>query len=378
MAAPLGPPQSSEVPKSVRSTIDLSAPPASIDDIAKRFDIVLASEDAPPAVAPVALAPPAELPAAEPTEPVAPEVEVDPNALDPATPKESAEPSEGETGAIRSVAQLAKYHQVEESELLDSIHITTADDNEIPLSTVIAGYLAQPEAAQVAEERGGLEDQFTQRRTELEGIHDEALLRVGHLAKVMQMDLAGSMPSPEEMGRLKTEEPEKYAELSLRHMEMQQRVGQAMAYLDAEYEKRGEDADRRAQEWRASEAQKVVKIFPDLANEATRKQQDGLISSYLGGIGFKSAEIAGMVDSRLYRVVRDAIYGANVRKTGATKIAEARERGLRPPKPGPSARVEPAGVQEQKTQQLVSLRERAKSTGSVEDAAAVFRGMGIE
>ena len=421
MAAPVGPPQTpSSEPKPVPSNIDLAAPPMSIHDIAAQIDARLKAEagpgptvsadgvvesmaqpqlrPAPPAPTPAPLRPPATyanphppvvaaVAPVPPTEPVVPPEapaapQADPNdqgALPPEEPPPEA--AEGEQppddGGIHTVAQLAAHHGVQESELLDVIHITTEDGNQIPLSTVVTGYLSQPEAEQAAQERALLETQFEQRRAELESVQDQALLRVGHLAKIMQDDLIGAMPSAEEMGRLKVEDTERYNEIRLRSMEMQQRVQQAIGFLDQEYGERIQKEEERLKNWRETEAKKVMKIFPDLANPATAKQQDLAISSYLGGIGFTAEEIAGLHDSRLYRVLRDAMYGSKVRKMGQAKLAEARDRGLPTPKPGPRARVEPPGPNQQKEQQIAALVARQKQTGSVDDTAAILRARGI-
>jgi hypothetical protein len=286
-------------------------------------------------------------------------------------------PAQDDAGGIRTVAQLAAAHEVEESMLLEQIHITTEDGNEIPLSTVVAGYLAQPGAEQAVEERAGFEAQYEERATEQRAMHDEALMRVGHLAQVLQQNMLGSMPSPEEMIRLQTEDPQAFAEARLQQLDVQQKVGQAMNFLNEEYQKRGAAEDSKHGQWVKDESAKKLKIFPDLANEATRKQQENAISSYLGGLGFKAAEITALEDSRMYRVVRDALYGSKVRKAGATELAAARDKGLTPPKPAPTARIEAPTNAQTNVARSAALRAHAKQTGSVADAAAVFRDWGI-
>jgi hypothetical protein len=373
------PTPTSEAPPPVPSNLDLRAPAPNFQELAKRFDVVLQREDAeaqgtPP---PVAVAPPVpEVP--EPPQPTPPP-EAEPDATPPTPPAPDAEPppAQEDDGGIRTLSQLAAAHDVEESMLLDTIHITTEDGNDIPLSTVLSGYLAQPGAEQAAEERSGFEAQYEERATEQRAIHDEALMRVGHLAQVLQQNMLGSMPSPEEMIRLQTEDPQAFAEARLQQHDAQQRVGQAMKFLDDEYQKRGAEQDSTHAQWVKDESAKKLKIFPDLANEATRKQQETAISSYLGGLGFKAADIATLEDSRMYRVVRDALYGAKVRKAGAANIAAARDKGLTPPKPAPTARIEAPTNAQTNVARSAALRAHAKQTGSVADAAAVFRDWGI-
>lgn len=374
------PPQPSEQ-KPVPSRIDLAAAPPSLDDLAKRFDAVLAVDAAAPAVAPVAPAPtPPVVEPPVPQPPVPPVAVAPPEVPDPELPPDpnaAPPPAQDDEGGIRTVAQLAAAHEVDESMLLDQIHITTEDGNEIALSAVVAGYLAQPGAEQAAEERAGFEAQYEERGAEQRAMHDEALMRVGHLAQVLQQNMLGSMPSPEEMIRLQAEDPQAFAEARLRQHDTQQQLGQAMRFLDEEYQKRGADEDAKHAQWVKDESAKKLKIFPDLANPATAKQQETAISSYLGGLGFKAKEISDLQDSRMYRVVRDALYGSAVRKSGAANIAAARDRGLPAPKPAPTARIEPPTNRESNDQRLSGLRDRAKQTGSVADAAAVFREMGV-
>lgn len=94
---------------------------------------------------------------------------------------------------------------------------------------------------------------------------------------------------------------------------------------------------RRREEWAREQRKLIADAFPEWKDPRTATAQMGEMKSYAKAIGFTDAEIAG-VDSRLMRVLRDAVIGAQVRQGGAKGRAT---QAAAPPKAAPSA---PSGV----------------------------------
>ena len=294
----------------------------------------------------------------------------------PETP-ESAPPV-GDEGGIRTMHQLATAFGVEEPVLLQSLQIKTGDGNDVPLSAVIAGYLANPEAEQVALQRLTLDQENDTYRSELRATHDEALLRTAHLAQTLHTQLLGAQPSPEEARRMQAEDPDQWNAKRVELMERERALGESLRQLEEEGQRRSGEESRSNQEWLNKQAEEVMDIFPDLKNPATMTQQRTAINSYLGGIGFNSTEIQELADSRMYRVIRDALYGSHVRKRASQNIAAARDKGLPAPTPAAGGRLEQPGEGQLRSERLTALREEHRSAGSVDSAAAYFKEMGVQ
>ncbi len=273
--------------------------------------------------------------------------------------------------------QLATAFGVEETVLLESLHIQTEDGNDVPMSAVIAGYLAQPEAEQVAQQRVTLDQETETYRGELRASNEEALLRVGHLAQALHRQLIGAQVSPDEARRRSAEDPERWNAERIETMERERGLAEVLRELEAEGQRHADEQVKVDAEWQRKQGEEVLKIFPDLKNPATRTQQQSAINSYLGGIGFTGKEITDLADSRMYRVVRDAIYGSHVRKRAVSHIAIARDKGLPAPVPAAAGRPEMAGEGQLRAQRLTALQDAHRNSGTVDSAAAYFKEMGV-
>lgn len=326
----------------------------------------------------IAFAPPAPQPEALPAQPhMAPQHAAPPAPAPAGTPGAvPGAPPMAADGGISTLGELAQMFGVHEQQLTDSVHITTADGHAVPLSTAIRGYLSQPNAEQIIQERAQGEVELEQERGRLQGIHDEAILRVGHLAKALHE--VGIGTSQAELTHLQVQDPLAYDRERVRIMERQTAIDGAMRNLDAEAQRVMADRDREHTAWVQRETDKRMKIFPDLANPATRAQQELAIKSYLGGIGFNGQEQEGLQDARHYSVIRDALYGSEVRKLATQRIASAKQRGLPAPAAAPSSRPETPGIHQQHEAELTRLVTSHRERGTVDSAAAVFKQMGFD
>lgn len=363
-----------EIP--TRPGMDLTALTSSPSEteIAAQFAQAMGGDEEPP---PEPAAPPKE-PQGEEPPPEAPPEDGDseePTVEDPTAEEQPSE--EGEPGTIRTMSQLAEVFDVDPDDLLTELHITDDDGKEVPLQDVVSAWRAQPEAAAVASERYEMEQQFDTQRSKMRVEHDQRMIQAAELVSILNHQLIGSQPSETELMELRANDSEAAMARELEFMRKREDLEGTLFKIRAVHAQRQEEVTAERAALVKRELSKMPTIWPELANPKTFPETDRAMRSYLGGKGFKAEDINGIADSRFFGIIRDAMEGSHLRKSGKLAIAKAKEQGLRAPRPTPKALAEEPGQRQRKASDLKGRFDRLRQTGSVKDAAAVFQEMDL-
>jgi hypothetical protein len=280
-----------------------------------------------------------------------------------------------EDGAIHTVAQLAEVMGVEQDGLLAGITIDDAEGNAVALSDVVGAWRATPDAEALAEERVGLEAQYGQRHTELQAQHDEVMTQASSLVQMLHSEIM-SGPDDAAIQLMEVDDPQGAREARLLRMERTQMIERTLGQLQTESQRRAEGRQQAESTRLQGEMRRVGRFWPEIINPATRTEVHQTIRSYLGGVGATKEQIdSNLNNAVMFRVLKDALHGAAVRKAAKGGIEKLKERGLAAPRPAPQARQEAPGPE------ALDAKERSRRFGkleqshSIDDAAAVFEGM---
>lgn len=138
----------------------------------------------------------------------------------------------------------------------------------------------------------------------------------------------------------------------------------AKAEADAIAERQKQADEQRLREHLASEHEKLTKLIPDYADG--RKREKLMRDLYQTGLdyGFEAEVVGNIADARMLHVLHDAMQWR--------RAVKARQEAERQP---PSRALRPGtGAATPQAQRMNGARQRLRQTGSIEDAAAVFRG----
>jgi len=295
-------------------------------------------------------------------------------APDPNSP-EVVDPSllPGEDGVLHTTAQVAHELRVSEDQFFTDISVPDSDGTLTPLVDVLNTWRANPDAIAVAAQRDTLEDEFLTRQTEAGQMHDEALARTGRLIQFLATEAAGSQVSQYDMDRMRAEDPAAYNAERTRQGDAEQRLNQARADFQAQGQERVRQQESENEARRTIESRKVNKLWPEYGNPVTRPAVQAQMQTYLSTHGYSRDEIAGLMDSRQFGVIKDAMAFRAMEKEGKQAILDAQQKGVPLPKAAPTARREALAPQVAGQANEQVLMQRAAQTGSVDDAALVIQ-----
>lgn len=212
---------------------------------------------------------------------------------------------------------------------------------------------AAPEIQKYAESLQNQAQQIAQQRAELEQIIANIRLPEQAMAQPPSMELLESDP----IAYIQQKEAWEAAG------RMQQY--QAMHQQEAKQRQEAERSENRKRHL-ASQAELLAKAAPDLKDPkvATEFQKDYM--EVVKAYGFTEREASEVYDHRLLIAMRDLARLRKLESGGKQDIehAKARARGARPGEANASAR---APANSRKVEQVESLRQRAKQSGSLED-----------
>lgn len=169
------------------------------------------------------------------------------------------------------------------------------------------------------------------------------------------------MPDP----RLADTDPGKYAAAMLQYQQDQQRLSMMRATIDGAMQKVEQDKVEVSEQTKMAEAQKLLNAIPALKDVKRAPKVQAAIVAAAKDHGFSDAEIAGVVDHRLYVL---ALKAGLYDKMRASK-------GLHPEVQKKLQRTMPSGngrTVSARTHQQRDAFAKAQRTGSVEDVAATM------
>ena len=273
-------------------------------------------------------------------------------ALEAPETEEAAEPApvaaaeEDASGFVSTMADIAEQFGADESEFMQSIRVD-GHDGPISLADMRESYLAQPGAAETLRQKDTLESDYRAKRERLNADHEAKLMEATQLAAVMNRQLVGQRPSDEEMARLKISDPARHDAIALRHYEHEKILRESVAALDKEMADRTAELQQDNVEWTKREEQKLQAKYPELSKPDKAETFGREMLGFLRENGFSEDEVLRMQgqrgtmslhDSRMVIILREAIEGAALRKSGKKALEAKRDKGLPIPAIRPSAR----------------------------------------
>lgn len=287
-----------------------------------------------------------------------------------ATADDEAEASDEETVTIDSLGKLADELGISLSDLKEQLsHTFRAADEDITvtLSELEKGYQKDADyrrsTAKLAEDRRAFEAQTTANMQRLQTEHTDLATSLNAVEQIISADLNNA-----DMEQLRRDHP---AEWTARREE----IGQKLSTLRGIRQQAAARYDQLLHEHRAQVREREMGMLkeavPDFSNDHRNTAKEAISS-----LGYTDAEIAELMDHRL---IKGALELANLRnevkelRELKTKAAETVKRVKKDvptlQKPGKAKANAGARVQRDK---LASLRDRARKSGKVEDAALVI------
>ena len=268
---------------------------------------------------------------------------------------------------VETISDLAKAFEVDEQEFLDHLQVESRDgEGTVSLSEVISAYKNLP--ASENEIREQVEKANASLRTE----HDQ---RLGELQKLTAVMIAEVENEPSvDWELLRDSDPGEY----LREKETREaRRSAIQKSLDAMQEEisRRESEDGEKQEiWRQDQIKAIYREKPEWQEPESGKAAMSEVTSYLVKSGYSEDEIGALDDARSILTVWRA---AQWEKLQAQKPGVKKRLRLLPRTVRAGARDDAASLSKEKEQaeRVNALRKNLSETGSVDDAAALIRGM---
>lgn len=279
---------------------------------------------------------------------------------------------EDDPNALHTMGQVAQHLNVDEETLLREISFEDSNGVRTRVIDVVDAWRNAPDAVSVAAERTTLEQEFLDRNAEVAQLLDESLSRGGNLIQMLTQRLATNEYSQYDMDRMKAEEPARFNEVTARQLEDRTALQNATDQFRKEADERERTQAKFETDSRQAEGRKVNAFWPEYAAPATQQAIQTEVHTYLAGIGFTRDQMAGLYDSKLIRVIKDALDGKKIKTRGKQAIQDARRKGLPVLQAAPQARGEAPSRQVAQKANYAQLAEQARQSGSVEDAARAF------
>ena len=186
------------------------------------------------------------------------------------------------------------------------------------------------------------------------------------LLPVMMQRMQQFMPQPPETSLIDTD-PVAYMKQQARYERELGDYQAAQAEMQRIQLKDQSEAEQKQRAYVAQNAQILPELIPEWKDEKTYERDRHRMREFLKSRKFNDAEIDQAYDARIISLAYDAMRWREL-KSSKPKQSEPLEKALKPNAPV----QKPMNSQ---TKELVEARKRLKQTGSVRDAAAVFRSL---
>lgn len=275
--------------------------------------------------------------------------------------------ADSDPDSINTLSDLALAFEVEEQEFVEHLQIPSRDgEGTVSLSEVINAYHTQP--ADNEEARQHYENLGTNLRSE----HDAKLLDMQKLtaAMIAQVDNEPNV----DWDMLRQSDPGEYLRERETRDARRSDIQRSLNAMDGEMKRREEEAAVQHQSWQQEQVSTLYRLRPDWKEPEAGRSAMTEVSDYLRKGGFDDQEISGLEDARSILTVWRA---AQWEKLQAKKPGVKKRLSLLPRTLRAGARDDAGALSnEQEAEKVKSnLRGRLSETGSVDDAAALIRGM---
>lgn len=237
------------------------------------------------------------------------------------------------------------------------------EDKEVTLDELIKSYQLGTDYTKksqaVAEERKAVEAE-RHAVQEAKALRDQYAQQLGIIEQMLNQP-----QQAEDLDYLKETDPIGYAVKVAELSQKEKQLAQVRAQREMISQQQEYDRQQQMRQMIASESEKLVSVLPEFADPSKGEVIRKDIRTYGKQMGFSDDELANVFDSRavltLYKAMQyDKLQSA---KPGITKKVSEAPKAI---KPGVSK------PRDSNSEEIRKLKSRAKSTGSVKDAANVF------
>ena len=281
-------------------------------------------------------------------------------------PKSASEANESEAESDESYdeSEVEQEDSDGEQEEPQTFRVKAAgEEREVTLDELIKSYQLGTDYTKksqaVAEERKAVEAE-RHAVQEAKALRDQYAQQLGIIEQMLNQP-----QQAEDLDYLKETDPIGYAVKVAELSQKEKQLAQVRAQREMISQQQEYDRQQQMKQMIAAESEKLVAVLPEFADPSKGEVIRKDIRTYGKQMGFSDEELANVFDSRavltLYKAMQyDKLQSA---KPGITKkVAEA----PKPIKPGVSK------PRDSNSEEIRKLKSRAKSTGSVRDAANVF------
>lgn len=232
---------------------------------------------------------------------------------------------------------------------------------EVPLDELLKGYSREADYTRKTQALAAERQKLEQER---QGLNPERE-QYKTLLNFYNQQISAALGNPEDLDKLRTENPQEYAVRSADRLNLQQRLGQIQAEQQRIAQEDAQKAFQQRQQTVMAELQKLHTAVPEWKDPA--KFQAGMqpIYAYAAAQGFDRAEVDAITDHRVLLALRSAAAYDALQKQ-APQVQKKVE-AVKVLKPSASTSRPAQATQAQESAQ------RLQKTGRVEDAAAVMR-----
>ena len=268
---------------------------------------------------------------------------------------------------IDTLTDLAKAFEVEEQDFLEHLQVPSRDgEGTVSLSDVITAYQTQPANEEESRQRV---DAIT---SELRREHDDRLMEQQKLTAAL---IAQVESEPEvDWDMLRVSDPGQYLKEKEARDARRADIQRSLDSMDEEMRRRQEQSEQQHAEWQQEQVQTLYRLRPDWKDPEVGRAAMSEVTQYLQKAGYPEDQIASLEDARSILTVWRA---AQWERLQAQKPEVKKRLRLLPRTLRSGAREDAAAlsVERQEAGEREALRSRLSETGSVDDAAALIRGM---
>jgi hypothetical protein len=281
-------------------------------------------------------------------------------------PKSASEANESEAESDESYdeSEVEQEDSDGEQEEPQKYRVKAAgEDREVTLDELIKSYQLGTDYTKksqaVAEERKAVEAE-RHAVQEAKALRDQYAQQLGIIEQMLNQP-----QQAEDLDYLKETDPIGYAVKVAELSQKEKQLAQVRAQREMISQQQEYDRQQQMKQMIAAESEKLVAVLPEFADPSKGEVIRKDIRTYGKQMGFSDEELANVFDSRavltLYKAMQyDKLQSA---KPGITKKVAEAPKAI---KPGVSK------PKDSNSEEIRKLKSRAKSTGSVRDAANVF------
>ena len=260
-------------------------------------------------------------------------------------------PTEGETAGTEVEASAPETPQgdTEATEQMFTVKVGD-EEREVSLDEMRKGYMMESDYRKKTTD-------VAERRKALEAKETEIDQRLSEAETLLSFEV--DQLSSEEMTELKETDPDAY----LKEFD---RVNARVESFNQAKEKRNAEIEEQRKEAAHAEREALIRAVPEWLDSKVMAEEGAQVLAHAKDLGFNEAEISNMVDHRMLVLVRDSL---RLKQIESQDISDKKVET--PPKTQqPSAITDDKSAQ---SEQVKQLKSKLKKSGSMQDAARLFR-----